>query len=100
MPLSATAFRAARRSPPVGAIINDRTSNRLIGTVWAGALPGSTHPQGVSGIRYAFLIQKPSNSLSSTVIYERCFTQYVAYQPGTIRRPGKPLSIGSGWPFI
>jgi hypothetical protein len=31
--------------------MNDRTVIRVMGTVRAGAVPGSTQPQGVSGIR-------------------------------------------------
>jgi len=31
--------------------MNERTVIRVIGTVFFGAVPGSTQPQGVSGIR-------------------------------------------------
>src|SRR5262249_60330712 len=78
----------------------DRTVMRWIGTVVFGVVPGSTHPHALSGIRYAGFIQNCSNGLSTTVISERFFTQYVAYQPGTTSRAGNPLSIGSGAPFI
>jgi len=39
------------RAPLSGTAMKERTVIRLIGTVRAGAVPGSTHPQGVSGIR-------------------------------------------------
>src|SRR5206468_3594084 len=42
----------------------------------------------------------PWNGCDRTRIWLRAFTQYVPNHPGTTRRRGKPLSIGSGWPFI
>src|SRR5262249_28750326 len=100
MPRSVTGRPAATRVPGSGETRNDRTVIRWIGTVVLGVVPGSTHPQALSGMRYAGFIQNCSNGLSTTVISDRFFTQYVAYQPGTTSRAGKPLSIGSGAPFI
>src|SRR4029450_10786706 len=45
-------------------VIKERTVKRLIGIVALGAVPGSTQPHGVSGIRYADFIQKPSKTSS------------------------------------
>src|SRR5215467_1606590 len=100
MPLSVVGAPAATRVPDSGETRKDRTVMRWIGTVVFGVVPGSTHPHALSGIRYAGFIQNCSNGLSTTVISERFFTQYVAYQPGTTSRAGNPLSIGSGAPFI
>src|SRR5689334_15075767 len=100
MPLSVTGRPPASRAPDSGEAMNERTVIRVIGTVLFGALPGSTQPHGVSGMRYAGFIQNCSNGLSTTLISERFFTQYVAYQPGTTSRAGKPFSIGRGAPFI
>src|SRR5579872_3222997 len=91
MPRIAIRWPADKCAPSFGVTISERTSMRLIGTMRPGVLPGSTHPQALSGMRYAFRTQKPSNSLSRTVTSDKCFTQYVAYQPGTISLAGKPL---------
>src|SRR5213594_3084622 len=100
MPLSVTDRPATTRAPPAGAPMKERTVMRMIGTVLFGAVPGSTLPHGVSGIRYAGFIQNFSKTWSITEISERFFTQYVAYHPGTTRRAGKPLSMGKSRPFI
>ena len=51
MPLSAVGRPTSTRAPPAGAAMKERTVMRVMGTVRAGAIPGSTQPQAVSGIR-------------------------------------------------
>src|SRR5947207_11659893 len=71
MPLSVTDRPATTRAPPGGAPMKERTVMRVIGTVLFGAVPGSTQPHGVSGIRYAGFIQNFSKTWSITEISER-----------------------------
>ena len=61
--------------PLAGSMISDRVVMRFIGMVFFGAAPGSTQPQGISGIRYAVFTQNPSNGFASTVISLKDFTQ-------------------------
>ena len=79
---------AASFAPAARLVTNERTRNRLIGIVGKPVEPGATLLSGVSGMRYAVFIQKLSSVWSSTVIAESIFTQYVEYQPGTIKRTG------------
>src|ERR1051326_1950680 len=99
MPRSVTGRPRGTRVPAPGEAMNERTVMRVMGTVAAGAVPGSMQPHALSGMRYAGFIQNFSNLSVRTVISDRFFTQYVAYQPGTTRRAGKPFIIGRGWPF-
>src|SRR5512135_2800246 len=100
MPFSSTALFALTEVPSSGSIMNDLVSIRLMGIDLSTFPPGATQAQGLSGILYAAFTQNPSNGSERTVISLRDFTQYVAYQPGTMRRAGKPFSISSDLPFI
>ena len=51
MPLSVTGRPTGTRVPGPGEAMNERTVMRLIGTVRAGAVPGGTQPQALSGMR-------------------------------------------------
>ena len=79
-----------------GVTTQSRSTNSVQGDVQTASVATF---MAINGNGY-FVIQKPSNFLSSTVISSSDFTQYVAYPPGTTSRTGKPLSIGSGLPFI
>src|SRR6266436_75541 len=52
------------------------------------------------GMRYADFTQKPSNGFVIALIDVSCFIQYVAVQPGTTMRAGKPFQCGRASPFI
>ena len=54
---------------------NERGTMRLMGTVFIPACPGATLAKGVSGMRYARVIQKPSSGLSSTSMSSNILTQ-------------------------
>ena len=75
------------------------TLRLVTGTIWSGvsAVMGAT---GWSGLRYAFFIQKPSHSLSRTVIDVTHFTHESLAHPGAITRSGKPCFTGIVSPFI
>ena len=77
MPRTASGLPAWTRAPSPTDVMNERTLKRPIGRVAAGAVPGSTQAQALSGTRYAGFIQKPSKTWSITWISDRCLTQYV-----------------------
>src|SRR6266851_201501 len=88
---------------PSGEMRKDRTGSRPIGTIFtlpAFTSSGVVLPRGVSGTRYPVFTQKFSSGALRTRIHVRHLVQYVEKYPGTTRRTGNPLSIGSGSPFI
>src|SRR5512135_419794 len=90
MPIISTGLFRTSSVVSEGSTIRDLVVILLMGIVVFGAAPAGTQPQSLSGIRYADFTQNPSKGLVRTAMLLRDFTQYVAYQPGTISLAGKP----------